>query len=153
MADRRIRMPKDKADFVKQLTNGDGTSGPFRLQADVLAFAASLGANRDCFTEFSDTTKDPIRYEVFERQGYDTLINLLAIYKEKDPLVLADNDEMEDRRATIFEEYANCGLQLLQEELKGSVDYARDLLLLLAKERTKKDRGADEGFDLANLIE
>src|SRR5262245_21809888 len=123
MIDRRVRFAKDKVEIIKELVASEQTTGPFRLQADVLAFAAALGATRRFPIELGEATTEPIRQEVFDRQGYDTLINLLAVHHADDPLVLADSDEMEDRRITIFEEYANGGLQILQEELKGSVDY------------------------------
>lgn len=40
----RIKTAKDKADLVKALTATNDTSGPFQTYADVLAFAATLGA-------------------------------------------------------------------------------------------------------------
>jgi dnd system-associated protein 4 len=155
MPDRRIRFSKDKVDFIKSLTTGDQSTGPFRTQADVLAFAAALGANRNFTLPFEDAAKEPIRQDIFERAGHDSLINLLAVTHSSDPMVLADSDEMEDKRITIFEEYANGGLQILQEELKGSVDYLRQLLLIITDEheRGRSSTTEDAFFDLSRLIE
>ena len=152
MADRRIGIARDKTNFVKDLMAGEDGKGPFRLQVDILAFAAVLGANRNRKVPLNETIKDPIRQEVFTRQGYDILFNLLAIYDTNDPKILTDTDEMDDKRATIFEEYANGGLEILQEELKGSVDYLDDVLLMIADQR-KKFEGEEEEFDLSKILE
>ena len=152
MPDRRIRISKDKVDFVKDLTMVEDVKGLFKLQVDVLAFAAVFGASRNKKVPLGETAKDPIRQEVFDRQGYDTLFNLLAVFDTNDPKVLADTDEMDNKRATIFEEYANGGLEILQEELKGSVDYLDEVLLMIADQR-KKLEGEEEEFDISKILE
>ena len=40
----RIRVAKDKAELVKALTSVEGATGPFPTYADVIVFAAALGA-------------------------------------------------------------------------------------------------------------
>lgn len=152
MADRRVRVPKDKVDLVKRLLAVEGGIGPFKLQADVIAFAAALGARRGVLVPVDEGTKEPIRQEVFERQGYDTLINLLAVYHEKNPTVLANTDAAEDRRLTIFEQYANGGLQVLQQELRGSVDYVESIMLLAQTERERESQSSADDLNLTELI-
>jgi dnd system-associated protein 4 len=76
MVERRIRFARDKQDLVKRFLSTEDGTGPFRLQADVLAFAASLGAARGRREALPEAVAEPIRQEVFDRQGYDTLINL-----------------------------------------------------------------------------
>jgi len=153
MADRRIQIARDKADFVKSLLIGENDKGLFNLQVDVLSFAAVLGANKDRKSSLGETTKDPIRQEVFNRQGYDTVINLLAVFNTNDPNILANSDEMENKRVTIFEEYANGGLEILSEEVKGSIDYLNDVLLMITEQRRKFDGEEEEGFELAQILE
>lgn len=153
MADRRIQMAKDKADFVKSLLIDDSDKGLFKLRVDVLSFAAVLGANKDRKSPLGETTKEPIRQEVFNGHGYDTIINLLAVFNTNDPNILANSDEMEDKRATIFEEYANGGLEILREEVKGSLDYLNDILLMITEQRRKFDGEDEEGFELAQILE
>ncbi len=153
MADRRIRVPSDKMGVVERLVASDSTTGPFRLQADVLAFAAALGAAREVSKPFEESPKEPIRQEVFERHGYGTLMGMLAVNKEQSPSLLADTDEMDDRRATIFENYANAGLEILREELKGAVDDTEVVLMLLTKERRAEDEEEDEDFDLRSILQ
>jgi dnd system-associated protein 4 len=150
MLERRIRYAKDKVDVIKRLVSGDDTTGPFKLIADVLVFAAAFGLSRGKKAELGDMVGEPIRQEIFDRQGYDTFMNLLAVYAEKDPTVLSDADEMVERRARIFEEYANGGLEQIQEELKGAVDCLESVLLMISAQRKAvKDVGA---FDLAKLV-
>jgi dnd system-associated protein 4 len=138
MIDRRIRIPKDKSEFIRQLLAADDGAGPFHLIVDVLAFASMLGAVKKNWVPLKEATKEPIRYDVLERQGYDTVVNLLAVFKTNDPGILADEDVKIDERATIFEGYANGGLEILHEKLKGSSDYLNEILLMIG-ERRKKD--------------
>ena len=152
MADRRIRIASSQADVVKRLMRSEESTGPFRLQADVLAFAASVGAAKKRRKKFAESTKEPIRYEVFERQNYVPLMGLLAVCAEGDPRVLADTDEMEDRRATIFEEFASGGLEIIDQELRGTGDYQAALLLMISAERSSTDPDSAEGFDLDKLL-
>jgi len=149
--ERRIRYAKDKADVIKRLVASDETTGPFQLNADVLVFAAAFGLSRNKLAALGDVLGEPIRQEVFDRKGYDTFMNLLAVHAETDPTVLSDADEMIERRARIFEEYANGGLEQIQEELKGAVDCLESILLMISAQRKAevKDVGA---FDLAKLV-
>lgn len=155
MADRRIRMAKDKVDLVRHLTASENENGPFRHLVDVLSFAAALGYAREIRIPLTEPAKspDPIRQSVFQSHGYDTVLNLLAAAHTSDPAVLANNDEMEDVRATVFEEYANGGLELLQTELKGSTDVLQSVLLIIAKERMDTHEGGGEGFDISQLMD
>ena len=43
----RIRVAKDKAELVQSLTSRKGATGPFQTFADVVGFAAALGAKRN----------------------------------------------------------------------------------------------------------
>lgn len=151
MPEHRIRIPKHHQEFIQQLMDSDTGSGPFRTQADVLAFAAALGAQHDQFEAFEEHN-EPIRQEVFARAGYDTLINLLSVHKANDPNVLSNVEDMESQRITIFENYANGGLYLLENELKGEVDYLKGLLLILKKHRSKPEDDI-EGIDITRFLE
>jgi len=154
MADRRIHIASDKADFIKELLIDDSDKGLFKLKADVLSFAAVLGANKGRKSPLRETTKEePIRQEVFNRQGYDTVINLLAVFNTNDPKVLADSDEMEDKRATIFEEYANGGLEFLSDELRGSQNYLDNILLMITEHRRKLEGDEEDSLEIAHILE
>ena len=153
MPDRRIRIASDQAEFVKRLLRTEESNGPFRIQADVLAFAASLGASRRRRRRFSQSTREPIRQEVFERQNYVPLMNLIAVFANRDAKVLADTDEMEEARAVAFEEYASGGLEILEQELEGAVEYLPAILLIIASERRGEEEVDAEDFGLSKLLE
>ena len=88
---------------------------------------------------FIDSRSRQFCFSKFVREKLDTLINLLAITHTGEPEVLARNDEMEDLRATIFEEFANSGLSILEEKLKGEVKYTQALLLMMKDSRSTED--------------
>lgn len=136
MVDIRIRISKDKAEIVKALKDGSDLNGPFQTYADVVAFAAMLGAQRGRRIPLREVCKsdpDPIPQEHFSK--HEKLIHSLAIIATQEPKILADNELCEEQRAEIFEEYANAGLELIEATFGGSVDYLEQLLLLLSLER------------------
>lgn len=151
MVDRGIRISKDKADLLQDLV--EETTSPFETYADIIVFAASLGYKRKKSLPLGGFAKkpEPIRQSTFYNRGYDTVINLLAISHTKDPKILASDEESVSEKLRIFEEYANGGLEILQDKIKGSVDYLETILLLLASERNSSQIG-DEEFDLSDLM-
>jgi dnd system-associated protein 4 len=153
MAERRIGYAKDKAEIIKRLLNAEDGTGPFKLIADVLVFAAAFGLRRNKRVPLGESQAEPIRQEVFDRQGYDTMMNLLALHgaKSTGPEILADSDAMIEERATIFEQYANGGLEILQDELRGALNPLETTILLINAERASPREGL-EGFDLAKLV-
>lgn len=150
----RIRVAKDKAELVKALTSADGATGPFQTYADVIVFAAALGAKhnkRVPLGEISKREPSPIPQEQFIVRGYDTVINLLAINETKDIKILSLLEEKSyEKRNCIFEEYANGGLEILQTEFRGAVDYSERLLLILSSERVQQEK--QEEFDLSKFL-
>lgn len=155
MGTNRIRVAKDKADLVKALVASDNTTGPFQTYADVMVFAAALGAKRKKRSPLGViSTKEPapIALEIFVSRGYDRVLKLLAIAETKDVKILSLLDEAsEEKRIHIFEEYANGGLEILRDELRGAVDYSERLLLILNTERFKKESPQGD-FDLSRFL-
>lgn len=151
----RIRVAKDKADLVKALTSSDGGTGPFQTFADVIVFAAALGAKhkkRVPLGEISKREPSPIRLEYFASVGNDVVIKLLGMTETQDIKILSINEEEYDtQRNHIFEEYANGGLEILQNELRGAVDYSERILLFLSYERMNEEK-QDEEFDLTKFL-
>lgn len=154
MAANRIKVAKNKADLVQALISLDGTTGSFQTYADVVVFAAVLGAKhrrRVPLGEISKREPAPIGQEHFMIRGYDMVINLLAITENKNIKIISfNNEEYENERIHIFEEYANGGLEILKEELRGSIDYSERLLLMLNFERSKREQ--QEEFDLTRFL-
>ncbi|MBR8830811.1 MAG: hypothetical protein N5P05_001047 [Chroococcopsis gigantea SAG 12.99] len=154
MAVQRIRIPKDKAGLVQSLVDFNEGVGPFQTYADVMAFAATVGANLNRRVLLDTVAKEPspISVEVFISRGYDSLIKLLAVVANNDPNCLSPYEtEAEALRISIFEEYANAGLEHLQNELRGAVDYTERLLLVLSMERFQ-DSSVGEDFDLTRFL-
>lgn len=152
----RIRVAKDKAELVKALTSADGATGPFQTYADVVVFAAALGAKhkkRVPLGEISKREPAPIGQEHFLIKGYDLVIKLLAMVEDKEINILSSNNEnYETRRLRIFEEYANGGLEMLQIELRGAVDYSERLLLILISEKFNENIEEKPSFDLSRFL-
>jgi dnd system-associated protein 4 len=154
MGANRIRVAKDKADLVKSLVDTDNTTGPFPTYADVMVFAAALGAKRKKRSPLGTIAKEPspIALEVFVSRGYDLVLKLLAIAETKDAKILSLFDEKtEEQRTHIFEEYANGGLEILRDEMRGAVDYTERLILILNSERLKQVQPQEE-FDLSRFL-
>jgi dnd system-associated protein 4 len=156
MGTHRVRVAKDKADLVKAIASPqERDTAPFETYADAIAFAAALGAKqkrRSPLKEISNREPAPIALEVFISRGYDRLIKLLAVTATQDGKILLPTDpECEGQRLTIFEEYANGGLEILREELRGSVDYAERLMLVLFNDRSANEQPQEE-FDLSRFL-
>ncbi|MBE9168158.1 DNA phosphorothioation-associated protein 4 [Pleurocapsales cyanobacterium LEGE 06147] len=155
MAVPRIRIAKDKAELVRNLVDAKGTTGPFQTYADVITFAATLGARyqkRVPFKEISTSEPAPISLEVFISRSYDWVIKLLAIAQTQDLKIISTRDpKIEAQRILIFEEYANGGLEKLRDELRGAVDYTERLLLILSSERFNEE-STEEEFDLSKFL-
>jgi dnd system-associated protein 4 len=151
----RVKVAKDKAKLVQKLLDTKGTTGTFQTYADIIAFAASLGAKyqkRVKLSEISPTEPAPISLEVFISRGYDHLINLIAVTHTQDLKILSTEDAIaEINRVQIFEEYANGGLEKLNNELRGAVDYTERLVLILNTERFALETDTEE-FDLSRFL-
>lgn len=142
MADRRIQIAKDKAELVRRLAPVSGsTHPPFKSYAAAVAFAAAYGSMHNVSSPLDSKCSDPepIRTEIFRNQNLYTLIELLALYKYNDPIVLADTPESEEKRISAFEEYANGGLEILMKKCEGKVDVLDALVLLLCKYEQTED--------------
>ena len=101
---------------------------------ELLCFAALLGySERRRLPLDKEKGFEDVSYQQFERGDAEDLIYLIALAETKNPEVLKDGEE--SRCAEIFEEYANGGLQVIQESmLRGGGEYPdRDILELLVE--------------------
>jgi dnd system-associated protein 4 len=155
MALPRIKVAKDKAELVQKLLDTKSTTGTFQTYADIVAFAATLGAKyqkRVKLTEVSQSEPAPINLEIFIARGYDPLIKLIAVNETQDIKILSTEDTtVEAQRILIFEEYANGGLVKLKNDLRGAVDFTERLLLILNAERFAPEVDEQE-FDLSRFL-
>ena len=152
MAANRIKIAKDKVELVKALVASKDTTGPFQTYVEVMVFAAALGAKHKKRVPLEGVAKDlsPLRQDYFT-SSFALLINLLAITEIKDIKILGDDDIADEQRIHIFEEYANGGLEILQNELRGAVDYSERIVLILSSERFNQEQ-QDEEFDLSKFL-
>ncbi|MEA5551423.1 DNA phosphorothioation-associated protein 4 [Anabaena cylindrica UHCC 0172] len=156
MAANRIKIAQDKAELVKSLLASKETQGLFQTYVEVMIFAAALGVKYKKSVPLGDTTKrdpSPIPQDNFASLGYDKIIKLLGIVETSDIQILASReDEYEDKRTQVFEEYANGGLEILQSELRGVVDYAAQLLVILITARDYEENNIEEEFNLSRFL-
>ena len=151
MADRRIRWCQKRKEILEKLWSDGESTGPFATKVDVLCFAASYGATNNA-SEKLEQPSEPIRHDIFENRGYGTLFDLLAIYRTEDPSILENSDDAEIRRATVFEEYANGGLRILEGEMKGVVDCTEQVALLVGRMRPSPSKDDTGVFNITDLI-
>ncbi|MBN3940319.1 DNA phosphorothioation-associated protein 4 [Nostoc sp. NMS9] len=152
MAANRIRIAKDKVELVKALVASKDTTGAFQTYVEVMVFAAALGAKHKKRVPLDGIAKDlsPLRQDYFST-SFILLINLLAMTEIKDINILSEQEVADEQRIHVFEEYANGGLEVLQNELRGSVDYSERLLLILRSEKNKQEEQEVE-FDLRKFL-
>lgn len=112
-SDVRIRRPQEHERLMKELQD-EGGFGTFR---DILLLAAAVGYRFSRRAAFSDTAGDPIRYETLTGPAFsEALINMIAANVVTDDPEIMDGVRIEER-VTIFEEYANGGLEYIQEQV------------------------------------
>lgn len=135
MAERRIRVPK--LDVVKKLyyDEKENTLGIFKTYAEMMSFAATLGYKLNRHKPFEGTLIDPIRFSVFENSESGKLFYLLAFAYLKEAECLGNDEESFNARIEIFENFANGGLEHLEQLLKGKDDPFDMFILLLNKQR------------------
>jgi dnd system-associated protein 4 len=102
MAIARVKIAKDKAEFVKALKDGSDMNGPFQTYADVIALAAILGfhqGKRLPFGKISIKDPDQVPQDKFKNKQ---IIDLIALNETRDPKILLDNDACNRQRIEIF---------------------------------------------------
>lgn len=112
---RRIQRAIDKEPIVKALTDGENPC--FREIFRLLIFAATLGLKlkrREPLEKVESGKSVPEAYFT-NSPVWPGLIYLIGIVETASTAVLQANNEAEDTRATVFEEYANGGLAFLKE--------------------------------------
>ena len=161
MSENRIRVARDKAELVRSLVAAADNNSPFQTYADAMLFAAVLGAKqhrRVPLGEISKKEPGPISMEVFISRGYDPVMKLIAIAATENINVISpDRADFEQQRINIFEEYANGGLEILEQELRGAVDYTERILLMLSAPIDPRNtdsitENSSEEFDLRKFL-
>ncbi len=114
----------------------------FPTYRDILLFAAAVGYRQERRVPFSNSSGDPIRYETMTAPAFsDTLINMIAANVVADDPEVMDARRIEER-IKIFEEYANGGLEYLQEQVNIRHKPANLVVIDLVADAFAKDGGA-----------
>jgi dnd system-associated protein 4 len=118
------------------------TEAKFPTYRDILLFAAAVGYQQDRRVPFTTASGDPIRYEVLTAPGFsDTLINMISANVVTDDPEIMDGTRIEER-IKIFEEYANGGLEYIQEQVNVRHQPAALVVVDLVAEALSEDGGA-----------
>tara|TARA_B100000678_G_scaffold258698_1_gene238469 strand:- start:1495 stop:1905 length:411 start_codon:yes stop_codon:yes gene_type:complete len=116
--------------------------GAFPTFRDVLLLAGAVGFRQGRRAAFTLTAGDPIRYETLSARTFsDTLINMIAVNTVDDPEVM-DESRLEER-VRIFEEFANGGLEYIQEQTNVRHQPAALVVRDLVIEALDNEKGAE----------
>lgn len=139
--ERRVRRPKDKEDLLTVLTQDARIFATYR---EALCFAATLGYSRGRRIPFEQSS-EPIAWQVFSAPGYEAVVNMMAAVATDDFNIVAP-DRFEDR-LNIFEEYANGGLAVIQEQMSAGTHSPLQALLDLVIEAGAASPSPQEDID------
>jgi dnd system-associated protein 4 len=115
--------------------------GKFPTFRDILLFAAAVGFRQERRVPFTTASGD-IRSDVLLGPGFsDTLINMIAANVVTEDPEIMDDIRM-DERFKIFEEYANGGLEYIQEQVNVRHQPAALVVVDLVTEAFADDSGA-----------
>jgi dnd system-associated protein 4 len=136
----RARRPQQHEALLHELQ----VEAKFPTFRDILLFAAAVGFRQDRRVPFTASSGDPIRYEVLTAPGFsDTLINMIAANVVTDDPEIMDGTRVEER-IKIFEEYANGGLEYLQEQVNVRHQPAALVVIDLVTEALSESGGAKQ---------
>ena len=113
----RIRMCKSKVDFIER----ERKHGPWSNTTKLLEFAAAYGFSKKQFLPLEDPAKEPapIRGVVFDNRD---LFKLAAAVRHGSFEYLLNSESVSKYEAESFEQAANAGLGLLDEEMTARKD-------------------------------
>jgi len=149
---RRINRAKDKEAAIKALTKDEDSNKPsvFPTMWQLLIFAAMLGYRKDRKEKLDkiDNGKS-INVELFMKDPcFEGILNLFSLMDDENERLLTTNEENDERKISLFEEFANGGLAVLKEELE-TADYRLESVISLIAEELHKGPRVDE--DLGSI--
>lgn len=136
----RARRPQQHEALMHELQ----IEAKFPTFRDILLFAAAVGFRQDRRVPFTASSGDPIRYEVLTTPGFgDTLVNMISANVVADAPEIMDDSRIEER-IKIFEEYANGGLEYIQEQANVRHQPAARVVIDLVTEALSEGGGAKQ---------
>jgi dnd system-associated protein 4 len=122
----------------------------FATYRDVLLFAAAVGAYCRRRAAFGGSG-EPIRYETLKEPMFaETLINMIAANEVEDDPEIMDGTRIAER-LKIFEEYANGGLEYIQEQVNMRHEPVDLVVAALVTEALARG-GAAEAVSVEDLL-
>ena len=122
----------------------------FATFRDILLFAAAVGAHVKRRVPFT-ASGEPIRYETLKEPMFsETLINMIAANEASDDPEILDSTRAGER-VRIFEEYANGGLEYIQEQVNVRHEPVNLVVIGLATDALARS-GAAEAVSVEELL-
>lgn len=139
-SDVRVRRPQQHEALMIELQSDDARFPTYR---DVLLFAAAVGFRNERRVPFTSSGGDPIRYDttMVVPAFSETLISMIAANVVADDPEIMDDARLEER-VKIFEEYANGGLEYIQEQVNVRHQTAALVVADLVTEALSESGGA-----------
>ena len=136
--DVRIRRPQQHEALMVELRD----EAAFSTFRDILLFAAAVGVHFDRRVAFTSASGDPIRYETLTGPTFsEALVNMIAANELPDDPEIMDSSRLEER-IKIFEDYANGGLEYIQEQVNVRHQTADLVVIALVTEALSASGGA-----------
>jgi dnd system-associated protein 4 len=143
--DIRVRRPQQYEALMLELRQ----EAAFATYRDILLFAAAVGTYAQRRIPFT-SSGEPIRYETLKEPMFsETLINMTAANEVEDPEIMDSTRAGE--RVRIFEEYANGGLEYIQEQVNVRHEPANLVVIGLVTEALARS-GAAEAVSVEELL-
>lgn len=111
---KRINHSESKKLILKSFKDSRSKHKVFHEYWEVQLFAASVAFQRDVSSKLTAVSGSSIDFITFGGTMWPGCHNAMALVKEGKPDVL--NSDYEDRRIEIFEEYAEAGLDILNDD-------------------------------------
>jgi len=120
----RLRKSAEYEEFFQLLGNRPETKF-FDSMKDVFMFACVLGFKHNRRYPFSAQGGEPMRLTVFEPDD-ENIFNIIAISCTDDISILLDEDECQDKKYRLMEEFANGGMSIIVEKFCNPVPNEND---------------------------
>jgi len=124
----RARRPKDKEIVFETLYKGEDKYN-FKQLSHIFIFAACLGHWRKKRIPFTNSL-EPIDWGVFEEREKEVM-RMIALNETNNPGILIENEEKLTEILRICEEFANGGLQIINDEIIQKEKQGGDRISLL----------------------
>jgi dnd system-associated protein 4 len=146
VGDIRVRRPHQYEALMLELRNEAG----FTTYRDILLFGAAVGAYVKRRVPFT-STGEPIRYETLTEPNFSAaLVNMIAATELREDPEIMDSTRLAER-LRIFEEYANGGLEYIQEQVNSRHEPANLLVISLVTDALTHN-GAAEAVSVEELL-